>query len=319
MDRIILGIDISKLKFDVCLKGLDGKKVFHVFDNDTKGFKSLSSWLKKQGMKQVHAVMEATGSYGEDLSYYLFDNQHVVSVVNPAQIKFYGQSLNSRTKTDKADAQLIADFGLRHELRSWSPMIKEHRKLRDLMRCLRNVRSDAARQRNRLENSHGRDKEVIKMYKSLLKTLEKKLEYIENKVNDLLLSDPGLEESVKLLETIPGFGRRTSCGLLAEMPNVNQFNNSKQVVAFYGLNPSIRKSGTSVNSRGKISKKGSPTLRTQLYLPALTAMRCNPVIKRHAENLRARGKNGKTIVIACMRKLLEIAYGILKHREPFRA
>lgn len=318
MERVILGIDISKLKFDVCLKkSTKGKGIFRKFDNNIKGFEDLSLWLNKNGAEKVHAIMEATGRYGEDLSYYLYGNNHEISVVNPLQIKAYGQSLNSRTKTDKKDASLIAEFGLRHELRVWTPTSKDHLKLRDLMRCLWGLKADGARLKNRLESC--REPDIQQIYKSLLGELERKLEEISEKVDSLRSDDEGLDEALSLLETIPGIGSQTAASIIGELPDIGKFKNTRQVVAYAGLNPSIRRSGTSVNTTRGISKKGSRLLRTILYYPTMNAIRFNPVIKRYANGLQARGKNGKAIIIACMRKLLELAFGMLKRQEPFRA
>src|ERR1043166_4798832 len=115
----IIGIDISKLKFDLCLLRDNGKLKHKVFPNTPSGFLQFSAWLQKQKVEQVHACMEATGTYGEALCLYLFDAGHRVSIINPAVIKAYAQSRLSRTKTDKEDAPLIAQFCLEGEPPPW--------------------------------------------------------------------------------------------------------------------------------------------------------------------------------------------------------
>ncbi len=109
MSDVILGIDIAKLKFDIALLQ-DGKYKSKVFKNNLQGFEELLKWLEEQGVFSFHACLEATGIYGDALSKYLSHKGLVVSVVNPAQIKRFAQSELSRTKTDKADARLIARF-----------------------------------------------------------------------------------------------------------------------------------------------------------------------------------------------------------------
>jgi transposase len=106
---VVLGIDIAKKKFDVALLR-DGKFRTKVFDNSPSGFTALKEWLVRQGADQVHACMEATGILFEGLATFLADEGHRVSVVNPLKIKAFGESLLTRTKTDKADARLIAGF-----------------------------------------------------------------------------------------------------------------------------------------------------------------------------------------------------------------
>jgi transposase len=116
-----LGLDVSKLKFNVCLLRADGKRRHKVFPNNPDGFSQLSDWLSKQGGKQVHACLEATGTYGDSLATYLYGRDHLVSVVNPAAIKAYAQSHLSRTKTDRVDAALIAGFCLERRPPAWRP------------------------------------------------------------------------------------------------------------------------------------------------------------------------------------------------------
>jgi transposase len=121
MVNSVLGIDIAKLKFDVALLN-NNKYKSKVFKNNTKGFEELCAWLKGQDIQSLHACLEATGTYGEVLSHYLKDAGFIVSVVNPAQIKGFAQSELSRTKTDKADAKLIARYCLTMKPSVWQPL-----------------------------------------------------------------------------------------------------------------------------------------------------------------------------------------------------
>ena len=111
MSLTVLGIDIAKQKFDVALLA-DGKIKNKTCRNSTEGFEVLKMWLEKQGIQKVHACLEATGNYGEDLAIYLHEAGHTVSIVNPARIKGFAQSELVRTKTDKLDAGVIARFCL---------------------------------------------------------------------------------------------------------------------------------------------------------------------------------------------------------------
>src|SRR3712207_6108395 len=131
-----LGIDVSKLQFDVCLILHTGKLRHKVFPNTPSGYEQLSSWLTKQKVERVHACLEATGTYSEHLALYLHAAGHVVSVINPAMIKAHAQSSLSRTKTDKADAALIADFCATKHPPAWQPPPPEARELQALVRRL---------------------------------------------------------------------------------------------------------------------------------------------------------------------------------------
>ena len=133
MSVTVLGIDIAKQKFDVALLA-DGKTKHKTCKNSTEGFDTLMIWLEKQGVQKVHACMEATGNYGEDLAIYLHEAGHKVSIVNPARIKGFAQSELIRTKTDKLDAGVIARFCLAMKPETWIPPGPEIRSLRALVR-----------------------------------------------------------------------------------------------------------------------------------------------------------------------------------------
>ena len=118
---VVLGIDIAKLKFDVCLIKENGKAKHKIFANTKHGFEQLVIWLNSHTVSNLHACLEATGSYGEALALYLFDAGYRVSVVNPAQVKAFAASRLTRTKTDKVDAELIARFCLLQQPSAWQP------------------------------------------------------------------------------------------------------------------------------------------------------------------------------------------------------
>ncbi len=127
MDLHILGVDIAKLKFNVCLIRDDGRLRHRVFANNSTGFSQLSEWLTKNQVIQVHACLEATGTYSEALATYLYDTHHQVSLVNPAATKAYAGAQLSRTKTDRVDAELIARFCLTQQPQLWTPAAPEMR------------------------------------------------------------------------------------------------------------------------------------------------------------------------------------------------
>lgn len=316
MSKINIGIDISKKKFDVCILLQNNKALTRVFSNDTKGFADLSEWLdqKKAGLCRV--TMEATGWYGEDLARVLYNKGYTVFIINPAQIKYFGKSKLSRSKTDKKDARLIAEFASTHpELRPWVPLAACQEKLKNLYRHLDRLKADHAQLLNRLEST--RDEDVKKLSEAQLEFVSNQIQDLQKKIRIHIKSDPDLKEKVELLLTIPAVGEALSWAILTEVPHLESFRNAKQFAAFAGLNPSVCESGSSIRGRGGISKTGSSFLRKMLYLPAMTAMRFNPVIKPFADALRAKGKNGKVIVIACMRKLLHIIYGVLTKQQNF--
>lgn len=149
--------------------------------------------------------------------------------------------------------------------------------------------------------------------------LQAQIEKTRKAISDHIDGTPTLKGQRDLLVTIPGIAGTTAAALLSEIGDVRQFASSRQMVAFAGLDPRVRQSGSSVRGRPCLSKAGSPRLRKALYFPALAALRFNPAIAALRARLLAAGKVKKLIVGAAMRKLLQIAFGVLKSGKPFDA
>jgi transposase len=312
----IVGIDISKLKFDLCLLCDNGEFKHQVFPNTLAGFLQLSAWLAKQKVERVHACMEATGTYGEALATKLHDAGHVVSVVNPAAIKAYGQSRLSRTKTDKADATLIAQFCLERQPAQWQPLSTEVRELQALVRRLDALLEMRQMEANRLAVSTA----AAAVRESLvghLAFLDEEVARTEKLIRTHIANHQGLLEQRDLLVTIPGIGATTAAKLLGEILDVKLYTGARQLAAFAGLVPRLHESGTSIKRKARLSKMGAPRLRKALYFPAIVAIKHNPQIRALGMRMKGRGKCSMEIIAAAMRKLVHIAYGVLKSGRPF--
>ena len=312
----ILGIDIAKLKFDVCLMNTDGKLKHKVFANTASGCEQLAHWLAKQRVERVHACLEATGRYGEALALHLHAAGHVVSVINPAAVKAFAGSRLSRTKTDKVDAELIARFGRAHQPLAWTPPAAEVRQLQALVRRLESLVEMRVAEENRLEA--GSTVAAVRL------SVEQHIDYLtaESKRTEALIREhignhPSLKQQSELLDSIPGIGATTAALLLAEIVDVTQYRSARQVAAYAGLVPRERRSGSSVRGRTRLSKIGNARLRKALYFPAITALRCSSFFQHWAEGLQKRGKCKMSVIGAAMRKLIHLAYGVLKTGKPF--
>src|SRR5208283_3177334 len=174
MSVTVLGIDIAKQKFDVALL-LDGKTKHKTCKNSAEGFESLSLWLEKQGVQKVHACLEATGNYGEDLAIYLYEASHTVSIVNPACIKGFAQSELIRTKTDKIDAGVIARFCLAMKPEPWIPPTPAIRSLRALVRRVDSLVDMRSQEKNRISTAH---ESVVFLIKEHIAYLDQEIEKI---------------------------------------------------------------------------------------------------------------------------------------------
>ncbi len=313
----ILGIDVSKTNFHgyVISEHGDAKKSF---PNTQAGFKQLDTWLKNRRIDKVHACMEATGSYWEALALHLYEAQHVVSVINPSRTKAYASSELLRTKTDAVDAAMIARFCQAQTPAAWVPPPPEALLLRALVRHVEHLKATRAQQLTRRQTP-GLPALVLSSIDDVLKTLDHEIRELEAAIDKHIGQHPDLKHKRDLLTSIPGFGDTTAASILAEAPQLDEFRNTSAVSAFVGLSPSCKESGSSVRSRGRQCKTGSSRLRKALYFPAIVAMQHNPIARSLAARLRAKGKANMLVIGAVMRKLLVIAYGVLKSGVPFSA
>ncbi len=312
---VYLGIDVGKADFHCALLS-DGRSKPNSFPNSQKGFERLRSWLRNRGVDRVHACLEATGGWSEELALFLQEQGHVVSLVNPMAIKSFGQSELSRTKTDKADAALIARYCSAMQPRLWEPPSPSQRRLQRLGRRRTALVEMRTQEHNRLEGPG-----IAEVRDSLEKSiafLESQIADIDREIASVISNDPDLRNKRDLLESIPGIGERFASTLLGELPQLTEFRNGKALAAFVGLCPREFRSGSSV-STSWLSKMGNPHVRRVLYMPAISAMRCNPILKDFSARLRARGKRTKQIIAAVMRRMLVLAYGVLKSGRPFIA
>lgn len=315
MSGPILGVDISKRKFDVALVK-EGQWASATFSNDRQGFHKLRRWLKKRKVKNVWACLEATGRYGEELVQALYENGHQVSIVNPVQIKKYAESRLQRNKTDKLDAKLIADYCLRQEPPLWTPLPIEQLELKAMVRRLEALLADRTRELNRLQAGQY-PPVVIDSIKSHLSFLDDQIAQLESQINDHIDEHPDLHQNKELLTSIPGIGDKTAARLLGELPDLDGFRSSSQLVAYAGLSPHQHHSGSSVHRPGRLTYIGKRSIRNILFFPALVAQRHNPIIRAQKQRLQQRGKKKMVMVGAAMRKLLQLVYGVLKSRKPF--
>lgn len=318
MNKVVsayVGVDVSKKTLDVTLLNEKGRKRRKRVANTTDGIQALHNWLQKQTDGQVHVCMESTSVYWEELAEILYEAGCKVSVVNPVRIKGYAMSQLRRNKTDALDGDVIADFCKTQEPPTWKSPTAEQKKLRALVRHLEVLKKSRTQQSNRLETC--RDEEVAASLDMLLNTIDVEIKQIKKRINDFINQNPDLKEKKELLETIKGFGEKTAIHILAEMFDIEDYENAKAVAADAGITASHHESGTSVRRKPKISRMGKAAIRSALHYPAITAIEHNPVVKKLAKRLEARGKKKSVIRVAAMRKLMHLAYGVIKNKKPF--
>lgn len=315
---VFVGIDISKLRFDVAVL-IDGHYHSRQFDNTPTGFIQLSQWVKP--FKQsAYFCLEATGIYGLALAKYLVQTHQKVVVANPIQTHAFAKMEMARNKTDKADAMSIArycqhlfDKGTIDE-NLFIPRPPAFERVQFLVTRLDQLSKIKSQESNRLDVSL--DKAAVRSIKAMLTCIDKQIAAVKKEIARIVKQDKQLASQVDLLNSINGIADKTAWALLAYIGDISLFDNAKQLSSYAGLNPSIAQSGTSIN-RSSLSKMGCARLRKSLYMPALVAVRFNPVMLAFYNKLLAKGKPKKVALVAVMRKLLVLAYGVLKSGKPF--
>lgn len=313
-----LGIDVSQARLAVALMRPDGVVRHGDFSNDVQGFARLKRWVQRHGASDVWVCLEATGRYSEAIAHALFGEAWVaqLSVLNPSRIHAYARSQMRRSKTDKADAVLLAHYAATQNPDGWTPPSPQQQTLQELMRHRDNLLDMRQQVRNRLK-SGVRSASVQRQLHEQDELLTRQIAEAEQAVAQQIEQDDDLRHQFTLLCSIPGVGPILAAHFLAEVPDITRFDHADQLAAFAGLVPTQHQSGTS-RRRGKLAKTGNVHLRTAFYMPALCAARHNPIIAAFVERLKAAGDKAKmTIVVAVMHKLLRLAYGVLKSNQPF--
>jgi transposase len=313
-----VGIDVSQLTLDACLLPADGGKPrFGVFANDPPGHAALRAWADEHARgAPLGFCLESTGAYGAALAQALAGAGRHVSVVNPARVKYAGLLRGQGNKTDRADARLIAEYATRERPPAWPPPPQPVRELQALVRRRDDLRALAAGEKGRLA-APGLSRAARQSIRRTAAFPEREADRLQRQADELIAASAALRAGRELRESIPGVGAVTAQAILAELPDPARFASAQQAAAYAGLAPRQYGSGTSVRRRTRLSKAGNARLRKALYLPTLTAIRFNPRLQALFERLVAAGKARMAAVGACMRKLLMIAYGVLKNRAPF--
>lgn len=320
-----IGIDISKDDFHVCVKQIVGGQVkikgTHSFENSYKGFSDFLRWaFSKTKQSSVLFVMEATGIYHEELTHFLYSSNQSVAVVLANKIKHFAKSLNLKTKTDKADASMIAQYGLERNPEQWQPMMPQMKNLRDLCRERLSLKKDLVRYKNQihaLQTAHNTLDFVLKMKQQQIEFAEKNIHSIEAEIKRTVRQDKDFNERVNKIITINGLRMITVVTILCETNGFALFNNIRQVVSYSGLDIAERQSGK-FKGKTRITKKGNARIRQCLYMPALTATNHNEHIKNLYIRIVERNPTIKRKgVVAGMRKLLILIFVLWKKNEAY--
>jgi transposase len=313
----VLGIDVSKLTFDVWLLKPDGSKASAQFTNNAPGFAKLEAWLQERQALKVLCGLEATGTYGVCLLWHLHTQGHTACQLNPRRIKDYGRSQGRRVKTDRTDAALIASYlNSAEQLHVWQPPAQALRDLQALVRRRQDLMAALQAERNRC--AANLNPIIDSSLKRQIEQLKGEVASMNRAIDSHVLAHGTLQKSVRLLRSIPGIGLMVAVTILSEVPALSAFARARDLAAFAGLTPCLKESGTSVRRRGRMSKEGSTLLRKMLYMAALQAVK-RPANAFHSiyKAFVNRGKAKMCALGAIMHKLIRVAFGVLKHETAF--
>ncbi|PKM30129.1 MAG: IS110 family transposase [Gammaproteobacteria bacterium HGW-Gammaproteobacteria-11] len=320
-----IGIDVGKEKLDVLWlrQSVPQKVKTRVFRNHRPQLQDVAQWLIKQTGKvpgEIHVVMEATSIYHENLAYALHGVGFRVYVANPARVKEFARSEGVLNKTDKKDSLVLALYAQEKHTRltAWQPEAKEIRQLRSLMARLEALEKDLQREKNRHEKALATDtsERVMASIEDMIAALEAEIRKLKDDIDNHINGHPRLKDDRELLKSIPGVAEVCSVQLLALLRS-RDFVSARECAAFIGVVPVQVESGSSIRRQARISKAGRSAIRQKLYMAAVTACQHNPDISALKRRMQAKGKAGMTIVVAAMRKLVHIAYGVLKHQQGY--
>ncbi|MEJ2673131.1 MAG: IS110 family transposase [Deltaproteobacteria bacterium] len=301
-----VGIDVSAKSLDIAV--LPDGTHFSVPHTD-QGIATLVHRLRELGPQIV--VLEATGGYEIQAAYAMSEAGLPVVIMNPKVLRHFAKSTGKLAKTDKLDAQVLA-----HYAQAIQPPVRplkapEQAELATLMSRRRQLRDMIVMEQNRRRTSTPRVQGNIDQHLAYLRQLLKDL---DRDIQDAIRRSPLWHEKAAILQSFKGVGPIVSASLIAHLAELGT-SRHPQISALAGVAPMNRDSG---QWRGKRTIQGGrPAVRQALYMAALTAARCNPVIREFYQRLRQAGKPAKVALTACMRKILVILNAMLKHRTYF--
>ena len=303
--KVVVGVDIAKNSFDVCVSGCS---VTYHFENSAKGFKEFLELVSRHEISLF--VVEATDNYHRALVDALELHGFDIAVVNPRLIKNFSRALGLWSKTDVQDARLICEYGMRMEPPVRERHDKELFKLKAMVSRRRQLVANRTMETNRLEAQT--EQEIKTDIRRHIQWLTSEIKRIDEALAERIGKIPVLKEKVELLRDVKGVGPVVMAALLTQVPELGKLDRPK-ISALIGLCPYSRDSGSFSGRR--MIWGGRSDIRSKLYMAVLSAVRYNPEIKAFYENLTTRGKVFKVAMTACMRKLITIINAIIRDGE----
>lgn len=301
-----VGVDVGKQYLDVCIHE---KGIYWREENTVSGIKRIFKRLSYYQVERL--VMEATGRYEFELAQLAYARKLPVCIVKPLLVRRYAGANDQLAKTDKLDAQIIAEFGAVLKPRVTPAKSKNLIAIKDLITRRRQLVNLRTQESNR---SGIMGKVLAVSCRRIIRHLNAEIERIEKQLAKHVTEQAEWTEKQSLLKTVPGVGDTLVYTLLADLPELGELNN-KEISKLVGVAPINRDSG---RLRGKRRIQGGrANIRTVLYMATLSATQCNPVIKAFYKKLVAQGKHKKVALTACMRKFIIILNTMVKNKTEW--
>lgn len=314
MNPIYIGIDIAKTNFALAIPQPQGSFLDYTLANTPAGFSQLLNLLPTHS----HCVLEASGPYYLPLALFLTQQDRPLSVVNPLVVRRFSQMRLRRTKTDKADARLLSEFGANQTPPLWQAPTTLMSQLTQLQTLLEQYIKQRTALRNQQESfTHSGVPNPI-LEQSLQKSLDhldEQIQTLEKQLDQLATTEyPSLYAN---LRSIPGVGTKTALCLLVLTRGFSRFESAKQLVSFVGLAPRIFESGSSVKAKAHICKLGNSRIRQLLYMASMQAKKANPACSALYDRLVGSGKPKLVALIAVAHKLVRQCFAIARSGVKF--
>lgn len=318
-----VGIDVSKKTLSVAIDKGDNMIRDGEFDNTSSGHKKLLRFVTKGKPSEVKVCMEATGIYHQNLAACLSQQSSIlVMVVNPHAMKSFAAANHTRAKTDQVDAKTILTYVQRMPFKTWQAPSLEQQEILALTHRINQLTSERARERARLTNNTYRSeawKAIEKNMRQHVKQLTKHIDELSALLNTIIEQHEVYKKQKELLISVKGIGDISAALIIAELANMPDDLTPSQLVAFAGLDPKPKESGSSMNKPRRISKAGNKRLRAALFMPAMSAIRHQENVKAFYTMLTGKGKKKMQAIVAVMKKLLLCVYGMLKNGATWDA
>lgn len=296
-----VGIDIGKSMLDVCIFELD---IYLQYPNTEEGIRELIKKLSRYNLTRI--LIEATGGYERRLVETCAEKELPLIIVQPVQVRQFANALGINAKTDKIDSRAIAQFGVVIKPEARPLNNKKVRYIRDLLSRKRQLNEMRTQELNR---QHKAPAILAATHKRLLKVLDKEIESINKLLAKAVSEVSEWQRTYEILSSVPGVGDGVTFTLLGELPELGQLS-PRKIAALSGLAPYNRDSGI-MKGRRRI-KGGRAPIRTVLYMAMLSAIQCNPVMKKFYKKLVEQGKHKKVALTACMRKMITILNAMVR-------